>query len=115
VRDFLTYSLHEQQELQQGFEGLYRSRKHCNKSCTPNMAKSARASTRKRNNAALRSKIFGPAHDARTQRLSAKLQELVSQPKPLEDKATEVDATGRGEAKEQESISDANIVDGMLF
>ncbi|KAL3469391.1 hypothetical protein BJX99DRAFT_265234 [Aspergillus californicus] len=46
------------------------------------MAKSVRASVSKRNKAKLRSTVFGPAVDARTERLSAKLQELASQPKP---------------------------------
>ncbi|THC90590.1 hypothetical protein EYZ11_009952 [Aspergillus tanneri] len=46
------------------------------------MAKSARASVSKRNKAKLRATVFGPAVDARTERLSAKLQELASQPKP---------------------------------
>lgn len=46
------------------------------------MAKSVRASVQKRNKAKLRSAVFGPAVDARTERLSAKLQELASQPKP---------------------------------
>lgn len=46
------------------------------------MAKGARASVRKTNNKALKSRVFGPAEDARTQRLSAKLLELASQPKP---------------------------------
>ncbi|KAL4877643.1 hypothetical protein BJY04DRAFT_197429 [Aspergillus karnatakaensis] len=46
------------------------------------MAKSGRASIIKRNRAKLRSTVFGPAVDARTERLSAKLQELASQPKP---------------------------------
>lgn len=36
----------------------------------------------KRNKAKLRATVFGPAVDARTERLSAKLQELASQPKP---------------------------------
>lgn len=57
------------------------------------MAKSARASTVKRNNAKLRSKIFGPAIDARTERLSAKLQELANAPKPDEEKKMDVDDT----------------------
>ena len=57
------------------------------------MAKSARASTRKRNNANLRTKVFGPAFDARTERLSAKLQELANTPKPDEEKKMEVDDT----------------------
>ena len=78
------------------------------------MAKGARASTRKRNNAALRAKIFGPAVDARTERLSAKLQELVSRPKPAEERIMEVDSTGE-EVKEQRSTGDTNIGDGMLL
>lgn len=55
------------------------------------MAKSQRASTTKRNNAALRSKVFGPASDARTERLSAKLQELASKPRPDQERAMDVD------------------------
>jgi Protein of unknown function (DUF2423) len=77
------------------------------------MAKGARASTRKRNNAALRAKIFGPAHDARTERLSAKLQELVSKPKPEQERIMEVDSTN-AEAKEQGSTCETNIVDSRL-
>lgn len=46
------------------------------------MAKGARASTIKANNAALKRNVFGPVEDARTARLSAKLLELASQPKP---------------------------------
>ncbi|KAB8253954.1 hypothetical protein BDV32DRAFT_133186 [Aspergillus pseudonomiae] len=46
------------------------------------MAKSVRASVQKRNRAKLRATVFGPVVDARTERLSAKLQELASQPKP---------------------------------
>jgi len=46
------------------------------------MAKGARASTIKANNQALKRNVFGPVEDARTARLSAKLLELASQPKP---------------------------------
>jgi hypothetical protein len=46
------------------------------------MAKGARASTRKANNSKLKSRVFGPVETARTERLSAKLLELASQPKP---------------------------------
>ncbi|KAI2613108.1 uncharacterized protein GGS25DRAFT_518790 [Hypoxylon fragiforme] len=46
------------------------------------MAKSARSSTRKANNQRLKSKVFGPVEAARAERLSAKLTEIVSQPKP---------------------------------
>lgn len=54
------------------------------------MAKGQRASTVKRNNSALRAK-FAPIYDARTARLSAKLQEIVSQPKPAREEVMEVD------------------------
>lgn len=46
------------------------------------MAKGARASTTKTNHQNLKSKVFGPIESARTERLSAKLLELASQPKP---------------------------------
>jgi hypothetical protein len=50
------------------------------------MAKSARASKVKSNNLKLKKNVFGPVETARTERLSAKLLELVSQPKPSEAK-----------------------------
>jgi len=46
------------------------------------MAKSARASKIKTNNSKLKSRVFGPIETARTERLSAKLLELASLPKP---------------------------------
>jgi hypothetical protein len=46
------------------------------------MAKGARASTKKVNHQKLKSRVFGPVESARTERLSAKLLELASQPKP---------------------------------
>ena len=52
------------------------------------MAKGARASTIKTNNSKLKSRVFGPVETARTERLSQKLLELASQPKP---KAKDVD------------------------
>lgn len=52
------------------------------------MAKSQRASSIKRNNANLRSKIFAPHGDARTARLSAKLQELAASSKPPDTTGT---------------------------
>ncbi|KAK2743087.1 hypothetical protein FQN55_007538 [Onygenales sp. PD_40] len=45
------------------------------------MAKGARSSVMKRNKAKLRATVFGPVVDLRTERLSAKLQELASKPK----------------------------------
>lgn len=49
------------------------------------MAKGARASTKKANNARLKAGVFGPVESARNERLSAKLLELASQPKPKQD------------------------------
>lgn len=54
------------------------------------MAKGARASTKKENNSKLKSRVFGPVETARTERLSAKLQELASQPKRTDNAAMEV-------------------------
>ena len=46
------------------------------------MAKSARASSIKANNARLKKNVFGPVETARNERLSAKLLELAAAPKP---------------------------------
>jgi hypothetical protein len=46
------------------------------------MAKSARSSRIKKNNSALKKRVFGPVEIARNERLSAKLLELAKQPKP---------------------------------
>ncbi|EXJ86554.1 hypothetical protein A1O3_03507 [Capronia epimyces CBS 606.96] len=69
------------------------------------MAKSARASVVKRNHRNLRAKVFGPAHDARTERLSAKLQELAAKPRPDADKAMDVDASAE-QGTESQSAND---------
>ena len=45
------------------------------------MAKGLRASTKKANRVKLRSRVFRPVEEARTQRLSTKLIELASKPK----------------------------------
>ncbi|OOO05777.1 UPF0642 domain-containing protein [Aspergillus oryzae] len=55
------------------------------------MAKSVRASVQKRNRAKLRATVFGPVVDARTERLSAKLQELASQPKPSNEEKPDME------------------------
>jgi len=47
------------------------------------MAKSSRSSSVKKNNQALKKKVFGPVVTARNERQSAKLLELAQQPKPL--------------------------------
>ncbi|KAI9844096.1 MAG: hypothetical protein M1837_005810 [Sclerophora amabilis] len=46
------------------------------------MAKGLRSSVKKTNRSKLRSRVMGPVEDARRQRLSAKLLELSSNPKP---------------------------------
>ncbi|PLB49538.1 hypothetical protein P170DRAFT_475829 [Aspergillus steynii IBT 23096] len=81
------------------------------------MAKSVRASVSKRNKAKLRATVFGPAVDARTERLSAKLQELASQPKPstqddsnAENKTTEMeDNDGAAQVKLSDPSEDMDI------
>jgi len=65
------------------------------------MAKSARSSNTKRNNRNLRAKVFGPADDARTARLSAKLQEIAAKPRQTEDKAMDVDTPVEEEEQDQ--------------
>ncbi|KIX10463.1 uncharacterized protein Z518_01546 [Rhinocladiella mackenziei CBS 650.93] len=78
------------------------------------MAKSARASVTKRNHRNLRAKVFGPAHDARTERLSAKLQELATKPRPNEDKAMDVDVSAEQEREQPTSDNaEAMEVDGQ--
>jgi hypothetical protein len=61
-----------------------------------NMAKGLRSSVKKANRSKLRSRVFGPVEDARTQRLSAKLLELATQPKPSKplDARMDVEETG---------------------
>jgi hypothetical protein len=78
------------------------------------MAKGLRATTRKRNRAKLRATIYGPAHDARTERLSAKLMEIAAKPRPVQEKAMEIDDTeavtvekrrGKGQGEFMKDIS----------
>jgi hypothetical protein len=47
-----------------------------------NMAKGARATSRKANNVRLKKNVFGPVENARMERISAKLLELAAQPTP---------------------------------
>ena len=61
------------------------------------MAKSARASSKKANRQRLKNRIFGPAEAARTERLSAKLLQLVeessSPPKEVKCVAMDVETS----------------------
>lgn len=72
------------------------------------MAKSSRASTTKANNQRLKAKVFGPIEAARQERLSAKLLEIASQPKPVPEKEMKDDEEPREteEKAEQESKAD---------
>ncbi|KAF8859627.1 hypothetical protein BDZ45DRAFT_742198 [Acephala macrosclerotiorum] len=71
------------------------------------MAKGARASTKKANNAKLKSKVFGPVESARVERLSAKLLELASQPKP-ETVKEDVAMYAEDPASEDNTVPDAD-------
>ncbi|KAI1006760.1 GPI ethanolamine phosphate transferase 2 [Podosphaera aphanis] len=76
------------------------------------MAKGARASSRKANNAMLKSRVFGPIETARTERLSSKLLELASQPKPENIKAMEVDTDNTVEMKRNSTqISQTEVME----
>ncbi|POS77916.1 hypothetical protein DHEL01_v203683 [Diaporthe helianthi] len=50
------------------------------------MAKSQRSSVTKANNQRLKKNVFGPVEAARQQRLSARLLEIASQPRPVPEK-----------------------------
>ncbi|KAF3483594.1 uncharacterized protein GIQ15_02918 [Arthroderma uncinatum] len=67
------------------------------------MAKGLRSSVKKHNKALLRKQVFGPAADARTERLSAKLRELAGVSKDAN--MTDVDPSNT-DAAEAESTSD---------
>lgn len=70
------------------------------------MAKSSRASSRKANNQRLKAKVFGPVEAARAERLSAKLMELASQPKPERPEASEM--------KIVDEVDEANVDEDAL-
>ncbi|KAL4950567.1 hypothetical protein BDW69DRAFT_171865 [Aspergillus filifer] len=76
------------------------------------MAKSVRASVQKRNKAKLRSTVFGPAVDARTERLSAKLQELAAQPKPSHHDESKPDGNAT-KMDTQDENNKANPIEAM--
>ncbi|KAB5570328.1 hypothetical protein GE09DRAFT_1102793 [Coniochaeta sp. 2T2.1] len=73
------------------------------------MAKSARASKVKSNNQKLKKNVFGPVEAARTERLAAKMQELIAQPKPSEaKKETEMDVEDTEVAADKTPAEDAD-------
>ncbi|KIW75776.1 hypothetical protein Z517_10519 [Fonsecaea pedrosoi CBS 271.37] len=75
------------------------------------MAKSARASVVKKNHRNLRAKVYGPASDARTARLSAKLQELAAKPKPESEKAMDVDDNAEQTTGDESRNAQSEVMD----
>lgn len=73
------------------------------------MAKGLRSTVKKRNRAKMRTNLYGPADQARTERLSAKLQEIASQPAPLKEKILdmEVDVS---ESRTSDDVAEAEDV-----
>ncbi|KAL0931628.1 uncharacterized protein CTRU02_212582 [Colletotrichum truncatum] len=63
------------------------------------MAKSSRSSVKKNNNQRLKKNVFGPAEEARAERLSAKLLELAKQPKPEKEADVNMDADEQDDGK----------------
>ena len=57
------------------------------------MAKSARASRVKTNRTNIRKRVFGPVEDARMKRLSAKLMQIATEPKPEQPEGMDVDGS----------------------
>ena len=81
------------------------------------MAKSARSSSTKRNRSNLRAKVFGPASDARIERLSAKLMEIASTPKPdRQDTTMDVDkpeSTLKDPSAEKATTTEMDVDNGV--
>ncbi|KKY38664.1 hypothetical protein UCDDA912_g01357 [Diaporthe ampelina] len=76
------------------------------------MAKSQRSSVTKANNQRLKKNVFGPVEAARQQRLSARLLEIASQPKPVPEKEMK-DAAERAEPEETTAAGEAKTEDSM--
>ncbi|CAK3936801.1 Hypothetical predicted protein [Lecanosticta acicola] len=74
------------------------------------MAKSARASRIKKNNQALKKRVFDPVETARNERLSAKLLELAKAPKEKEQE-TEVEKEAEGTAEPTDTKDEKMDVD----
>jgi hypothetical protein len=77
------------------------------------MAKSLRASTKKANKARLRKTVFGPVEAARNERLSGKLLELASKPRPPTSQDVDVDmdkaASGRTTKKVDVDVARSEV------
>ncbi|CAK7265025.1 hypothetical protein SEPCBS119000_001300 [Sporothrix epigloea] len=77
------------------------------------MAKSARASSRKNNNQKLKKNVFGPVESARTERLSAKLMELVAQQLPVKEDKTDENAMEEGNEEANPSSQLEDVASAM--
>ncbi|KAI4741575.1 hypothetical protein E4T50_07975 [Aureobasidium sp. EXF-12298] len=75
------------------------------------MGKGLRSSVLKTNNRKLKKNVFGPVEAARTERLSQKLQELASQPKPPK---AEMEVEESNDSKQAESEAKATNANGAL-
>jgi Protein of unknown function (DUF2423) len=60
------------------------------------MAKSARSSVKKANKSKLRARVFGPVENARTERLSAKLLQLATEPAVASSGDTAMELVDKG-------------------
>ncbi|KAG8161460.1 hypothetical protein KVR01_008447 [Diaporthe batatas] len=76
------------------------------------MAKSQRSSVTKANNQRLKKNVFGPVEAARQQRLSARLLEIASQPKPVPEKAMK-DVAEQAETEENKTVDETKQDDTM--
>ncbi|KAI5203179.1 hypothetical protein E4T39_04368 [Aureobasidium subglaciale] len=72
------------------------------------MGKGLRSSTNKVNNRKLKKNVFGPVEKARTQRLSEKLQELASQPKPPKADTEVEESSDSKQAASEAKAANAN-------
>ncbi|KZF21266.1 hypothetical protein L228DRAFT_249055 [Xylona heveae TC161] len=72
------------------------------------MAKGLRSSQNKNNKSKLRSNVFGPREDARTERLSAKLLELASKPKPTDGGDAKMETEEKDAVAEPQTQDDAS-------
>lgn len=77
------------------------------------MAKGLRASTKKANRSKLRSKVFEPVEDARTERLSAKLLEITLRPRPRADEEGEKGQNAR--AVQQGLLGSRALINVSVF
>ncbi|KAF2143037.1 uncharacterized protein K452DRAFT_286661 [Aplosporella prunicola CBS 121167] len=80
------------------------------------MAKSSRSSIKKTNNKNLKTRVFGPVENDRTERLSQKLLELAQQPRPAksemevekDEAAAEAQPDAQADNSEDMELDDAN-------